>query len=119
MDAKVAWPAQGQILFTERQAHPRREKAISMEGLATWWPLEFDNISLRVCDIDRGSFAFGAVTGASQSGFHTIGFKTTANTGLVKGIDSETEVIQIPPFLPRRGTSSAPEFAIYGHKIKK
>ena len=42
-----------------------------MEGLATWWPLEFDNISLRVCDIDRGSFAFGAVTGASQSGFHT------------------------------------------------
>ena len=46
-----------------------------MEGLATWWALEFDNISLRVCDIDRGSFAFGAVTGASQSGFHTIGFK--------------------------------------------
>jgi hypothetical protein len=71
-----------------------------MEGLATWWPLEFDNISLRFCDIDRGSFAFGAVTGASQSGFHTIGFKTTANTGLVKGIDSETEVIQTPPLLP-------------------
>jgi hypothetical protein len=48
-----------------------------MEWLATWWPLDFDNISLRVCDIDRGSFAFGAVTGASQSGFHTIGFKLT------------------------------------------
>jgi hypothetical protein len=43
----------------------------------------------------------------------------TANTGLVKRIESETEVIQIPPFLPRRGTSSAPEFAIYGRKIKK
>jgi hypothetical protein len=27
-----------------------------MEGLATRWSLEFDNISLRVCDIDRGSF---------------------------------------------------------------
>jgi len=43
----------------------------------------------------------------------------TTNTGLVKGIDPETEVVQIPPFLPRRKTSSAPEFAIYGYKIQK
>ena len=87
--------------------------------LVNWWALEFDHISLRVYDIDRGSFAFGAVTGASYSGFHTIGFEMTANTGLIKGIDSETEMIQISAFLPRRGTSSAPEFAIYGHKVQK
>jgi hypothetical protein len=42
-----------------------------------------------------------------------------ANAGLVKGIESETDVIEIPSFLPRRGTSSAPEFAIYRRKIKK
>ena len=39
--------------------------AFSRFGLATWWALEFDNISLRVCDIDRGSFALGAITGSS------------------------------------------------------
>ena len=90
-----------------------------MEGLATWWALEFDNISLRVCDIDRGSFAFGAVTGASQSAFHTIGFKTTANTGLVKGIDTETEVIQFPPFLPRREPPALPSLPSTGTRSKK
>jgi hypothetical protein len=53
------------------------------------------------------------------SGFHIIGLKMTANIELVKGINSEAEVIQIPPFFLRRGTSCAPEYAIYGHKIMK
>lgn len=30
--------------------------------LGTWWAFEFDNISFRISDIDRWSFAFGTVT---------------------------------------------------------
>jgi hypothetical protein len=65
----------------------------SVEKLAAWWALEFDDVAIRVGDIDRGSFPFGAVTESSFSSFNAIGLKMTANTRFVERIDSEAEVI--------------------------
>jgi len=55
--------------------------------------LEFDNISLGVRDIDRRSVAFGAVTETGRAGFDAVGFKMSADAGLIKGIYTETKVI--------------------------
>ena len=71
----------------------KQRRVASMERLAAWWALEFDDVAIRVGDIDRGPFPFGAVAEASFSSFHAIGLKMTANTRFVERIDSEAEVI--------------------------
>ncbi len=83
------------------------------------WPLEFDDIPLGVCDIDRGAFALRAVTYSSWSSFHPVGFEMTPDALLIKRIHAEAEVVEIPPLLPRRGASCFPKHAAHRHEVEK
>mgnify|MGYP003375669905 CR=1 FL=1 len=85
---------------------------LSMEGLASWWPLEFDDIAFGVCEIHGRPFTLSAIARLDLSSLNAMSVKVNANVGFIKGLHAKTKVIKVACFCSRWRTSSLAKFAI-------
>lgn len=90
-----------------------------MEGLSTWWPLEFDNIALGIRHVQGEPLSFGAEALGNGANFDAVCLEVAANARFVEWVNPKAKMIQIAPLFAWCSATSAAEFAVDRHKINE
>ena len=83
-----------------------------MEGIASRWAPELDDIAFGVCEIHGRTLTLGTIARLDVSSLHHMSVKVNANTGFIKGLHAKTKMIKVACLCSRWRTSSLAEFAI-------
>ena len=90
-----------------------------MTGWDTRRPLELDYVSLRISDIDGGTFSFRAVALFDRPSFVAMRCKVLTYGCFVKRLHTQAEMVQVPSLLARRSTTSPSKLAVDGHQVNE
>jgi hypothetical protein len=81
-----------------------------MEGIASRWALELDDIAFGVCEIHERTLTLSTIARLDVSSLHPMSVKV--NAGFIKGLHAKTKEIKVACFCSRWRTSRLAEFAI-------
>ena len=90
-----------------------------MEGLATRWTFEFNDVALRVRNVDGWALTLCTISRSQRSGFDAVGFKMAANGGFIEWLNPKAEVIDVSALLAGRRASSTSKFSVYRDEVNE
>src|SRR5688572_846331 len=82
-----------------------------------WRAFQLDDVAFGIADIERRPLAFRAVARACFTDLDSLLGQVGADLGLVVAVERDAEVIEVAPFLARRGAAHAAQLAVDRHEI--
>lgn len=117
--AAVIWPVFGTARIAFRgplSPVPRRSDRV--DGLPTGRPLQLDNISLGISDIDGRTSALRTIAQGDRANLDAVRLKFPADALIVEGFDPQAEMIQVPSLSSGSRATGFAKFAINGNEIQ-
>src|SRR5688572_22142506 len=82
-----------------------------------WRPLQLDDIAFRIADVERWSLALGAIARARLANLDSLRRQIGTDLCLVIAVKRDAEMIEVAPFLARRGATHSAKLAVDRHEI--